>query len=850
MGKAFSTILSLLLLLSLIRIFALDVSTYIINSTKHNIAFLFNSKTGTYEVSYRGYTFYGLGYLSIFEERVRYVSYNPIEKKLSERFRIVDITEKEGSDALGRYKCLRVFWHLKTVRRLTLSFYTIFKVYQDEPALVFELLFANTFKCYGPEEIAAIRFPIFYSHKCNVSNLYVFAYTPNNEYWLRTVVARADKGFREWLRGINEYTILTPLILHNSKDRYSILSPLYPLGNLLVRKVTEYGVQAIAVCLDSTIREVPFSSRMTSIIVFGDKGVVDTMLKWGSLMRLYYSKPNPPKPWNNIFLKYLCAWPILHAGNATEQYIDMVNYLRSKGIRPGTTANYVWQVLGSDPVLKWGVAQVALKPSCSSFGFDRVATNDGWDGLKVIVEATDLPMVCWMSHWCPAAASYYWRYDWVKYVEGGRVLAAWPRSAKIYYDIARNFSSWGICVAWQDYFIEEYRKDAGHIWLQGRYGYFDSWYINMSEAFAEYNISIMSCMPGIKGYMMLPESVNTIFIRGGNDYEFLGMGKGNDWEWYQYSFTQLLSWSLGAYTFWDKFHPMPSVEAGWFREPYYIQEALLRSLSAGPVAFLVKTDVVDKDVLLMLVDSNWEVLKPDVPALPLEKCFTYDPLIEKVFYVYTYSNVSGYSWIYVAVINIDRSNSRSFSFSLSEVGVTGKTLVYSFFEKKIMLADANTVIKGTIGPMEIKYFIICPKIDDGLYVFGLEGKFIPFSKVVFRELLYDKSSKVLRLKVKKGSESLIIYTSRKPADISILNGKLVSLEYDNKTGLVKLKYSMNSDGTIRIVFEGTGRELQPYAVGFTLEPIVIVVIVFATVVVALLVLWISTVRRFSPTSKV
>lgn len=149
---------------------------------------------------------------------------------------------------------------------------------------------------------------------------------------------------------------------------------------------------------------------------------------------------------------------------------------------------------------------------------------------------------------------------------------------------------------------------AGRNWLQ-----------LMDSAATQYGINIQYCMPFPRHVIQSAEMKAVSQMRASNDYH-----PNND-QW-KIGVTSLLVSSVGAApfkdTFWSSSDKQPNNPYGKDTiEPATLTEALVATLSTGPVGPSDKADMLNEQLIMRSCRKDGVLLKPDQPAIALDRTY-------------------------------------------------------------------------------------------------------------------------------------------------------------------------------------------------------------------------------------
>ncbi len=162
---------------------------------------------------------------------------------------------------------------------------------------------------------------------------------------------------------------------------------------------------------------------------------------------------------------------------------------------------------------------------------------------------------------------------------------------------------------------------------------------------------------------------------------------------------------MGLLPFYDLFLTRSHDDVGGL-SPW--SEAVLRSLSCGPVGIGDAPGMTDLDLLRSLLSEQGHVLRPDHPPYPDTR--TLGQPVE----LYRTERKPGMArWEYVVALNTT-SEEQPFEVPLSP----------SFVAWDVRASSVVDRAQGILPPGELAYYVLAPK-HDGIAPLGLRGKVVP-----------------------------------------------------------------------------------------------------------------------------
>lgn len=263
---------------------------------------------GHYEVRYKESLWFGIGIVSILHESKWYRSQTALgfkdreDHSLASRKNaelvVVDIESGSENDIAGRYNFINVYWELKDTDK---NFITGFRMYEDNPYLIFLQKYPNGFKHYanGNWTVPSVVFPQFSTHSGGRIDLYS---------WAGGAMFAHSFGYgrASCIGGTVDF-----LLLSDYKHESLILSP---YSNYLVAtqqsthlggKYREFS-QVINCGIQGLAEELPVGYEHMHVMAVGS-GINNTLRIWGNALLAKSGKKAPSK-YQDDTLKHITYW--------------------------------------------------------------------------------------------------------------------------------------------------------------------------------------------------------------------------------------------------------------------------------------------------------------------------------------------------------------------------------------------------------------------------------------------------------------------------------------------------------------------------------------------------------------
>jgi len=508
-----------------------------------------------------------------------------------------------------------------------------------------------------------------------------------------------------------------PLILFNEELQTTVISPLNHFANA-VQVRSEMLEDSLACGLSGRVNEVPEGFAQETIL-FGGDGVNQTVYDWGSQLLAVggKSRNNSDK---DLTANYIGYWTDNGAfyyyntepgKNYETTMVDVADYLKKENLPIAyLQLDSWWYLKGKDE----GTA--LWEPRSEVFA-------DGLNGLKAKV---NLPFSVHNRYWS-STNQYKDRFRFIV-----DKTAALPENQEFWRHIMKWAKENGIILYEQDWLNVAYERVKA---LQTDVLFSEKWLSQMSHAADEQGISIMYCMPLPSHYLESTHCSAVTQIRASGDY-----CPGKD-QW-KLGLNTMLSWSLGLAPFKDDFWSSEiqtgnTYDGGTVKEPNFELQTIVAALSRGGVGPADKIGCLNRDLVMKTCRADGLILKPDRPAMTIERCFKPDYPKGEIWDTSTTIGASAWRFLLVA----DQTN--PYQLTASDIGVNSPHAMLEIMSGKHRLIDKNETLSvgGTepprVGATQLQYFIIAPQNADGTAFFGESNKFISISPQRFESIEND-----------------------------------------------------------------------------------------------------------------
>jgi len=791
-----------------------DEKTLSFESVGAGVRLDIDKTSGVYHISKDGKPFIGDGLVAM-RVKEKMLLNAGVDGKLTGEMLLKGFKSSEGSDKIGKYKSETINWEASGLR-----FDTEFRVYEREAAVKFIQVYPEGYNAGSESSFGdtALNYPVFVAGESE-KDKNLFAY--NYQIWPQAMFGKnVKRTLADWGNGY----IATPLFIFDKSGWTAVLSP---YNDFLVRFVrvldlSERGIgPAAAVGLDGEIKSLEPGHVTESVVVFSNKGVVDSMNLLGESLLKESGKKKIGKN-DTFFLKYLGYWTDNGAyyyyrtepgKNYERTLLELGDYIKRERIPVRHIQLDSWWYYKSkidNGVMLW-------EPIKEMFP----------NGLVEFQKKLKIPLT-FHNRYFAIDTPYKDRMPFVGNKDAvvgkkkeGESRGSGPSGSdgiqpttRDVFDIwAESDKSWGGVMYEQDWLGTQItRVDA----LRSDPKLAADWMKNMNDAMAAKGLDIQYCMPTVLFYFESTRHKVVTNIRSSNDYYVRFQGRSVNMWWEHYFASPLIA-AVGAYPYKDVFITNPPDktfdnplkartyltsgdpnnkydESAHLFEPYNRQEALLSILSAGPVGIGDRIGDINKPIVMLMTDEDGSLVKPDHPLVPVERMFFRNPMTEKETLIgYTQSVVSGRTWYYVLGIHVNEllvNNKLKFELTNEDLPLNGDYVLYDFYSGKVLKVGKEFSLKRGLRQTEFVYAVLAPIDEYGRALIGDAGKFVMGSSARIKTISSSSKGMKIELNGPNGSATrLVIFSEKVPK-------KVISLS--RKHEITKRSASSKKDGWLKV----------------------------------------------------
>jgi hypothetical protein len=357
-------------------------------------------------------------------------------------------------------------------------------------------------------------------------------------------------------------------------------------------------------------------------------------------------------------------------------------------LRPITTVGY------PEEVPPTGMRTWTPRPDA----FDAASTERGDDAIEQWARSLEHPPLVLHARHIAPTSPYLDEGDW--WVEE---LAAHPVDPEFFRRWFVDAARWGACCIEQDWLLMYW---FGVRALRAHAGRALHWQRALDRLAGEHDIGLLWCMATPADLIEAARLPHVVAVRTSDDYRFAA-DPAVLWVWFLT--VNRLAGSLGLPAFKDVFFsqtPTPGADA-IDGDPHAELEALLASLSAGPVGLGDRIGHTDRDVVLRTCNDDGSLRHVDRPVALIDACLFGEPARgERLAWASTTATTDGGVWTYVVAINAaDDGVHIDDTLALADLGIDGSRSVLDWRRRA---SARNDRLAATLRSRDWAFFVIAP----------------------------------------------------------------------------------------------------------------------------------------------
>ncbi len=306
---------------------------------------------------------------------------------------------------------------------------------------------------------------------------------------------------------------------------------------------------------------------------------------------------------------------------------------------------------------------------------------------------------------------------------------------------------------------------------------------NMAASMSKRGITIQYCMATPKHFLQSTNYGGLTTVRASGD----GFGPKR---WTEFLYSSRLAGALGMWPFADV---LMSTDTN---------SLILATLSAGPVGIGDALGGISRDNLLQAVRRDGAIVKPDVPATPVDSVFAADSQgVDTPMVASSWSDFGGMRTYYIFAYA--RGANTSIAIRPSSWGIEGAAYLYDYLQGAGYPIGANGAIDVNLSN-GAGYFILAPAGKTGIAFLGDKGQFVTMGKK--RIPLFADTGRIdVTVSFAAGEESRTLFGySPGGVNVTAVRGSVGALNRDPATELFTIGVRASSDGTAHLRITESG----------------------------------------------
>ena len=656
------------------------------------------------------------------------------------------LKREKGKDAIGEYTAISFQWESNNLYTGSIRWYA------KSPVLFFSLTTPK-----GAEGQSMQAFPDFTSMP---DSLHHFSYHnrifPLAQYFLEETS--------------------TPWLFFNDNNDAAILSP---ASDFMVSLMTGDGTTHVRSGLNPEVQKLPAGFTHSSILVMRN-GIRNTWDEWGTALRKKYNRKRPEND-ADVVLKYFGCWTDV-GGDYYYNYDPEKGYdgtllaLREHYQKEGIPLGYMqldswWYQKSTNNVHNEPGAAKKKKefpegPWNRSGGLMEYKADTALfpNGLAAFQKQLGLPLVT-HNRWIDPASPYHKRFK----ISGiGAIDPAYWKEIMAY------LKSSGVAVYEQDWINYIYTNNPE---MKSDINVANAFTDQMAKAAQDVGINLQYCM-GLPRYFMQGVKYNNLTtIRTAGD-RFMPK------RWMYFLFSSQLAYEMGIWPWSDVFKSSE------------MDNMIVSVLSAGPVGTGDLVGTENKENILMACRTDGVLVKPDVPLLPLDQNYVQMARKEQTPIVAATHTLHGHIKTgYVFAFGNDTTRVNQFSFSLGDLSMKNRSVVFNPLKQTVQLIDPEKRFSEDLPEEKFAFYIVAPITTSGIAFLGDAGKITATGKKRIAEI--TEMGKKLQVKVLfANGESAVTLKCYSERNIIVSKGKLTK---DATAPLFSIVVARPAKGDVEIV---------------------------------------------------
>ncbi|MGA2600177.1 MAG: hypothetical protein ABSH09_24690 [Bryobacteraceae bacterium] len=561
-----------------------------------------------------------------------------------------------------------------------------------------------------------------------------------------------------WQFAFGTLNTVSPWLFYDERANAFLFSPATNLLTAVSQMASDGAMEA---AIDPQIDSLPAGFTHQSMLAFGT-GINNAFDTWGQALTGLTGKQRP--------------------ANDALTLLEKISYWTDAGAayyyEPQDATKYIPTLMNVQPsfeALGISIASIELDSWYYPKGSPPSWVNNGYGmdtyqpdpavfpkGIAAFQESLGLPLTT-HARWIDPHSSIC-----ATYTMSGNVCID-PRYWQAY---ASFLASNGVQVLEQDWLFS-YAQTAFN--LNDPYAFLDK----MASAMAAAGRSLVYCMPRWVDILQSTHYDNVVAVRVSPDF----MKRAH---WDALIFNSRIASAVGLWPFADNFVSTS------------VKDALLATLTAGPVGAGDSLAAIDADNLRQIVRRDGVIVKPDIPLTPSDATYLAMSTSQTAPVVAsTYTDHGGVRTAYVFGYGRTEGAQSPISFTAQSMGIAGAAYVYDYFGKKGSAVEAAAPFTDTVD-YNGSYYVVAPIGASGMALIGDAGRFVSCGK---KRIASKTDDGVLDVSVSfaAGEEDvvLIFYSPVKPL-VEGVKGRAERL-VNLGSGLYRVTVSPGADDSASVV---------------------------------------------------
>jgi hypothetical protein len=321
---------------------------------------------------------------------------------------------------------------------------------------------------------------------------------------------------------------------------------------------------------------------------------------------------------------------------------------------------------------------------------------------------------------------------------------AWPTEQRFWDDLMYNASKWGLFMYEQDWLYTEYDNMR---YLNYNATAARTWLLQMGSAAARNHLTVQYCMSNPRHIMQSVEIPAVTNTRASDDYH-----PGND-QWQPLGTSSIFAWALAIAPTKDNYWSTDVQTGSPYKdnptEPYNRLQAVVSTISKGPVAPSDKVGRSDAALILKSCASDGKLLQGDKPAMMIDAAHVHKAFRNEEIGSSATAGPDGEVWathsvlgshvfgvVMGAVLRSDYTLSIAHDLGMG----SGPHVYYEANATSNVSRGSSSIAMKACGKWDFQLYAVAPVLPNGWTLLGETNKWVPVSSARFQDLAFSTSS--------------------------------------------------------------------------------------------------------------